>query len=63
MTQLSKWSPTSDVEIHYDGDEYTVIVNSAPVKTYRYSREQDYMDKLIELVISGYKVPDGLIRG
>ena len=63
MTQLSKWSKDSDVEIHYDDGQYTVIVNSAPVKTYSYKREQDYMDKLIELVICGYKVKDGLIRG
>lgn len=58
--QLAVWSETSDVYVYRDDDLVTIVVNSTPVKTYQYSSSGRAFDKLVELEVAGYRVPQEL---
>lgn len=55
--QLSTWSKDSDLYIVDDGDLITIVVNSCPVKVYQCANRDEYFDKLVELQVSGFRVP------
>ncbi len=57
---ISRWSETSDVSVWNSDDEWGVNVNSCPVQTFLFTSYDDLLDKLCELDVQGYKVPDYL---
>lgn len=58
--QLAVWSNESDVYVLRDNDLITVVVNKPPPNTYQFTSESRYIDKLVELSVSGYRIPNGL---
>lgn len=59
--QLAVWSQESDVYVLQDHDLTTIVVNKPRPNTYMCSNEGDYLDKLVELKVAGYKIPSELI--
>jgi hypothetical protein len=58
--QLAVWGPDSDVYVLRDDDLTTIVVNKSRPNTYQYASESRAFDKLVELSVSGYKVPQEL---
>lgn len=61
MTTLSMWNEKSDVLCFCDYSEYTIVVNDPKRSTYIMTNYNDYFDKLVELSVSGFKVPSYLL--
>jgi len=59
--QLAVWSDTSDVYVVDDGDQKVIVVKPLS-KTYILTTNDDYFDKLAELAIGGYKIPNSLFE-
>lgn len=58
--KLAVWSEESDVYVVRDDDLTTIVVNKPRPNTYQYASECRAFDKLVELQIAGYKIPNEL---